>query len=527
MRNSIVVATRFLRLGIDPRALNAIAIACFLFQLPVTDALADPEPDTGHARQLAVAGDAALLELTAQQQHDLTGESPLMIAVRERRVDAVEVLLDAGADPDRRNRSGETSLHLAVGGDPGMLKLLLEAGANPNAQDAGGVTPLMLAAAAGQEDGTKMLRGAGARLDMKDYQGASVRDWALRGDHRALAARLEAQLDNARTVPASGKSGADFAEDVFVDVTFPEWFKTSFLDLREDLADAIDAGKQGIALFISASRCSYCKAFMDRSLEDPEIRSRLTASFDVIGLDIFDDSELTTVEGEQLRVTEFVTLNRASFTPTLIFLGEEGHVLLRIVGYYPPERFRRVLDYLETRAYLSQHLRDYLAESSPRMDSGERPVIADDLFARPPYMLDRSVIPAQRPLIVVFERPGCDACERFHRRVLQDRSVRRLIGEFDAVQLDAGDEGGRVITPGGERETPRNWYRRLDLSYLPAVLFFDERGREVMRLDSETQRFRMEGTLQLVLERAYIKDAQLQRWRRDKAIESVRRQSGG
>jgi hypothetical protein len=37
----------------------------------------------------------------------------------------------------------------------------------------------------------------------------------------------------------------------------------------------------------------------------------------------------------------------------------------------------------------------------------------------------------------------------------------------------------------------------------------------------------MEGTLQLVLERAYTKDAQLQRWRRDKAIESVRRQSGG
>ncbi|MCG6870125.1 MAG: thioredoxin fold domain-containing protein [Gammaproteobacteria bacterium] len=527
MRDSIAVATRFLRLGIDSRAVSAIAITCFLVPLPVTDALADPVPDAGRAGQFAAAGDAALLEHTAQERHDPTGESPLMLAVRERRVGSVEVLLDAGADPDRRNRSGETSLHLAVRGDPDIIKLLLEAGANPNAQDTGGVTPLMLAAAAGREDSTKMLRGAGARLDMKDYQGASVRDWALRGGHRALAARLEAQLDNARTVPASGKSGADFAEDVFVDVTFPEWFKTSFLDLREDLADAIDAGKQGIALFISASRCSYCKAFMDRSLEDPEIRSRLTAGFDVIGLDIFDDSELTTVEGEQVRMKEFVTLNRASFTPTLIFLGEEGRVLLRIVGYYPPERFRRVLDYLETRAYLNQHFRDYLAASSSRIDRGNRPIIADELFTRPPYMLDRSIMPAQRPLLVVFEHPGCDACERFHRRVMQDRSVRRLIGEFEAVQLDAGDEDGRVVTPGGEKETPRGWYRRLDLSYLPAVLFFDERGREVMRLDSETQRFRMEGTLQLVLERAYTKDAQLQRWRRDKAIESVRRQSGG
>jgi len=314
---------------------------------------------------------------------------------------------------------------------------------------------------------------------------------------------------------------------VFVDVTFPDWFKTSFLDLREDLDDAIDAGKQGILLFISASRCSYCKAFMDRSLEDPEIRRRLTAGFDVIGLDIFDDREMTTVEGREYRVNEFVTLNRASYTPAMIFLGEEGRVLLRIIGYYPPERFRRVLDYLETRAYLGQNFRDYLEASSSRPDPGDRPIVADDLFMRPPFMLNRSVMSAQRPLLVVFERPGCVACERFHRRVLQDKSVRRLIGGFEAVQLDASDEHGRVVTPGGEQTSPVSWYRRLGLSYYPAILFFDEQGGEVMRLDSETLRFRMEGSLQLVLDRAYEKDAQLQRWRRDKAVESVQRRSGG
>jgi len=43
-----------------------------------------------------------------------------------------------------------------------------------------------------------------------------------------------------------------------------------------------------------------------------------------------------------------------------------------------------------------------------------------------------------------------------------------------------------------------------------------------LRLDSETLRYRMEGTLQLVLERAYENDAQLQRWRREKAIEAIR-----
>ncbi|MGD8583595.1 MAG: hypothetical protein PVF06_13205, partial [Gammaproteobacteria bacterium] len=58
--------------------------------------------------------------------------------------------------------------------------------------------------------------------------------------------------------------------------------------------------------------------------------------------------------------------------------------------------------------------------------------------------------------------------------------------------------------------------------YTPAIVFFDEAGQEVLRLDSETLRYRMEGTLQLVLERAYENDAQLQRWRREKAIEAIR-----
>lgn len=51
------------------------------------------------------------------------------------------------------------------------------------------------------------------------------------------------------------------------------------------------------------------------------------------------------------------------------------------------------------------------------------------------------------------------------------------------------------------------------------MVLFDETGKEVMRLDSETRRYRMEGSLQLVLEKGYQQDAQLQRWRRDKALE--------
>ena len=230
---------------------------------------------------------------------------------------------------------------------------------------------------------------------------------------------------------------------------------------------------------------------------------------------------MTTVDGRQYKVKDFVTLTGANYTPTLIFLGEGGRLLLRIVGYYPPERFRLVLDYLEAKEYLRQPFGDYVRASSVAPDTDGQPITADDLFEDPPYLLDRSVIPAQRPLLVLFERPECPACVRFHERVLRDKTIRGLIGRLDAVQLDATDAQGRVVTPEGRKTNPSDWYRDLELSYHPAVVFFDEKGNEVMRLDSETLRFRLEGLLQMALERAYENDAQLQRWRRAKALENI------
>lgn len=168
------------------------------------------------------------------------------------------------------------------------------------------------------------------------------------GGRTALMAAAAAG-DAARAPAAAPADTGEFAEDVLVDVVFPDWFKQSFLDLDVDLAEALEAGRQGIMVFVSTRRCSYCKAFIDRSLARPDIRERLA----------------------------------------------------------------------------------------------------------------------------------------------------------------------------GERLTAREWYAGLGLSYRPAVVLFDAGGREAMRIDSETQRYRMAGTLQLVLEGAHRDDSQLQRWRRDKVIESL------
>lgn len=469
---------------------------------------------------------AALAAGSSLERTDEKGRTPLMLAAMSGSSESVKLLLAAGATPQASDRLARTALHLAISAPIEVSRLLIAAGADVNRRNAGGVSPLMQAAGAGSLATTRFLLARQARVDLKDYQGMSVVDWARRGGNREIEQLIGERV--AALGPAPVVEGDDFAEDVFVDVTYPKWFKRSFLDLQEDLEEALDGGKKGLLVFISTHRCSYCKAFIDRSLDATDIRQRVQASFDVIGLDIFDDSEMVDPAGKHFRVKEYVAANKAAFTPTLIFYGADGRKLLKIVGYYPAEKFRSVLDYIEGDHYERVSLRTFMHDALLRDEDEKQAMVTDhDLFAAPPYDLDRSRYAAEQPLLVVFEATGCPSCRRFHQDVLADTSVRRLIRDYEAVQLDVGDSSTALVTPKGIRTTPSSWFEELGLSYTPAIVFFDHNGAEVLRLDSETRQFRLEGSLQLVLQDGHVDDRgpQLQRWRKERALELFREET--
>lgn len=463
-----------------------------------------------------------LLLLGAGPAQAKTGDDnpALHQAVRTNDMTRLKQLLAAENTIDEADRLGNTALHLAAAANPYASRLLIQAGAGLDRRNAGGITALMVAAGTGQSSVVQWLIDAGARVDFRDYQGNSARDWAQNNGHLALAKQLTAL--EAGSLSENGRTEDPFAfdEDVFVDVQLPDWFETDFLDLQAGLEEARAAGKRGLMVFISTRRCSYCKTFIQRSLERADIRQRVQQDYRVFGLEIFDDTEMTDPNGTVYRVKAFVKAHQASFTPTLIFYDLQGKQRLKIVGYYPAEDFNSVLDYLEQRQDPQQTLRAYLNSKRSSMDNHPRPVITEQgLFSAPPFLLDRRTGPAATPLLVIFEQPNCDACERFHHRVLADPSIRTLLGGYELVQLDVTSPTP-LLTPTGQRLTAAQWYSQLKLGYYPAILFFSETGREVLRLDSETLRFRMEGSLQMVLEKGYLDEAQLQKWRRQKAVQA-------
>ncbi|WP_416381909.1 ankyrin repeat domain-containing protein [Marinobacter sp. CA1] len=74
---------------------------------------------------------------------DIYGNTPLHYAVRATNVNAIEVLIGAGAGVNRANEEGVTPLREALSIQPSsveIVKLLLDAGARLDQEGAGGIT---------------------------------------------------------------------------------------------------------------------------------------------------------------------------------------------------------------------------------------------------------------------------------------------------------------------------------------------------------------------------------------------------
>lgn len=297
-----------------------------------------------------------------------------------------------------------------------------------------------------------------------------------------------------------------------ISLAVPEWFTLSFLDLREDLELAVERGKMGIALYFGMAHCPYCELMLHQNLAEPDIRQYLSDHFDVIALDVEGFREVVTFEGETLTELEFAVANRWNFTPGFTFFDADGQEIFRIRGYYPPYRFRAALEYVIDRHDREGSFREYLERADPPPKFEVEDINEREFFNKPPYMLDRSRIPAQRPLVVFFERRSCHACDVLHSEPLSDPSVIERVQRFDAVQLDL-DAETPLVTPDGERMTAREWGQRLEIHWAPSILFFDERGKEIIRIEAVVGLHRLSTTMDYVLTRAYEEFPTYRRYR--------------
>ena len=335
--------------------------------------------------------------------------------------------------------------------------------------------------------------------------------WLLPG---LLAGPTAASTGTPPSNPKSDVAFDDFPREE--PLQYPDWFNEPFLDLPADQAAAVAAGKD-LVVYFGQRRCAYCYQLMKVNFGAPDIEQYTRDHFDIVPVDIWGIDEVTDLKGNVLTERDCALREDTTFTPSLVFFDETGAEALRLRGYYPPYQFRAALEYVADDHYKRESFRDYLARGENRMVFEPGDLNEEDFFEPPPYNLDRSHIPSDRPLVVFFEQGDCHACDVLHGDALGQAEILRQFKDFDSVQLDIWSDTP-VITPSGERTTAKAWAQALGLFYAPSLLFFDEHGRELLRVDSVVGFYRLRNVLNYISSKAYLDEPNYQRWRVSRAF---------
>ena len=301
-------------------------------------------------------------------------------------------------------------------------------------------------------------------------------------------------------------SGARAQEAAPYAVDIPPWFTTTFLDFREDIEDAARHGKR-LLVYVGQDGCPYCKQLMVVNFSQRAIVEKTRRHFVAVALNMWGDREVTWLDGSVMREKDLARLLKVQFTPTLLFFDEKGAVVARLNGYYPPPRFEAVLDYVAARLERTRPLGEYLDRATREPASAR---MHDEPFLmRPPYDLRRKR--GDKPLAVIFETIDCPVCDELHREGFRREEVLAQVERVDVARFSLG-AATELTTPAGRATTAQAWARELNVSYTPTVVFFDDNGVEVFRIDAYLRPFHLASSFDYVTSGAYRVEPSFQRY---------------
>ncbi|MFT3821741.1 MAG: thioredoxin fold domain-containing protein [Rubrivivax sp.] len=289
-------------------------------------------------------------------------------------------------------------------------------------------------------------------------------------------------------------------------IAIPRWFSNSLLDFKDEVPEAARQGKR-LMVYFGQDGCPYCKALMQHTFAPGPVQDKLRRHFTAVAVNIWGDAEATWVDGRAFTEKTLARELNVQFTPTLLFLGDDGRVRVRLNGYLPPERFEPVLDYLIAGRDRSESLADYLAARSTAAPLPPRPPAP--YLLRDPAVLTRKA--GGKSLAVLFESSACKACAEMHAEAFARPGLRRLLQRFDVARLLPG-QPATLRLPDGRTSSAREWSRELGIMLHPTVVFFDDRAREVFRFDGYLRPFHIESAFDYVASGAYRTEPQFQRY---------------
>jgi thioredoxin-related protein len=274
--------------------------------------------------------------------------------------------------------------------------------------------------------------------------------------------------------------------------SLPDWFKTSFLNFKDDVDEARQAGRH-VLVFMDLNGCPYCARTLDENFHQGENMEYIRKHFDVIAVNIRGAGEVTWIDGATYTEQDLALKLKIVGTPALVFIDPDGKKVLQLNGYRSPPTLRHALEYVHDKAYRNQSLSAYIEKKQ------QAPLYT--LRDHPRFEKVSDFSHYRKPLAVIFEDRNCADCNGFHDKALNHPDVLAELKPFRVVRLDAYAETP-IVDISGARTTPRAWAASLGLTHRPGVVLFNE-GKEAARVEGRFYHFHFKEMLRFVSGRHY------------------------
>jgi len=273
----------------------------------------------------------------------------------------------------------------------------------------------------------------------------------------------------------------------------PSWFKESFLDISEDIEEASDEGKH-VMLFMDLDSCPYCTRMLKESfIKQTPTKDFAKNHFDVININIKGSKEIAWDEDTSLSEKELATKLKVQYSPTVLFLDKDKNIVVRVNGYRSAKNFKNIMEYVSGKHYQNMKLGEFLDKVKAK---NLYTLKENKLFSN---IKDLSKI--QTPLAIVFEDGSCTQCDYLHNTTFKNKDVLEELSKYTIVRVDASSTKD-IITPAGEKISPKKWAKKINLTYRPGILLYNEK-KLISTVDALLYSFHFKELLRYVSHKEY------------------------
>lgn len=156
----------------------------------------------------------------------------------------------------------------------------------------------------------------------------------------------------------------------------PDWVRETFLDLRDDLAEA-NAEEKRLLIIAEQRGCIYCLEMHENVFPIPSIDALIRENFFVVQINIYGDKEVTDFDGTTLPEKEMALRWGVIFTPTMIFMPTEvpedrtavQSAVTFLPGAFKPRMAHALFTWIKDEGYLTEpQLQRYYVENYFNVD---------------------------------------------------------------------------------------------------------------------------------------------------------------